>query len=70
MKLVETSVFVSVPKCYRFSRPISEVRIISEKQAHRNTLLSDAASAERSKTTQRKRVELEARAAFFANITL
>lgn len=51
MRLVETTILVSVSKCYRFSCPISEVRIISEKQAHRNTRFSDTSSAECSKTT-------------------
>lgn len=46
MRLVETTVFVCMLKCYRYSNPISEIRMFSEKQAHHKTLFSDASSVE------------------------
>lgn len=64
-RLAKTTFFVcvSVSKCNR-CRSISKVHIISEKRARRNTLFSDASSAECSKTTQRKRFETEVFAVF------
>lgn len=44
--LTAGSFFVNVSKCDRCSRSISRVRIISEKQARRNTFFSDASSAQ------------------------
>lgn len=65
-RLADTTFFlcVSVSKCHRCSWSISKVRIISEKRARRNTLFSDASSAECSKTTQRKRFEMKVFALF------
>lgn len=65
--LSKQPLFVSVSKCCRCSHAISKVRIISEKQVHRNTLFSDASSAECSKTTQRKHVKPKVRAAIRKN---
>lgn len=56
--------YASVSKCNRCSRSISKVRDSSENQARRNTLFSDASSAECSKTTQRKHFEMKVLAAF------
>lgn len=66
-RLSKQTLFVSVSTSCRCPHPISKIRIISENQVNRNTLFSDASSAECSKTTQRKCADLKVRAVFCKN---